>query len=268
MSGRELRQLVAIGCWLSFSLLLSGQLLGKEPRQDSMTARQHSNATHAPNSHGPVVRFVSDRETIHQHRSLPAPVERTPVVSWEYIQPSPNDVMLDVAKLAQLPTAANPPRPAKAMPTIAAPEDRAVEVSLPDQPAEVGGTAAMPSNGFWLDVRPRSVEDRRLISQSALPADVSGQQDRSNAFHRAVDRPPADLRLSHFCEASTFYHRPLYFEDPALERCGCPAGLFGKHPSVRSGAHFFLSAATLPLAMRHQKPCSCVKSGCLCQHCE
>jgi hypothetical protein len=64
------------------------------------------------------------------------------------------------------------------------------------------------------------------------------------------------LALAHFC------HRPLYFNDDCLERCGCqwcccqPAG---------SAACFYGGALLMPVRAVCQCPCSCVPSGGCCR---
>jgi hypothetical protein len=52
-------------------------------------------------------------------------------------------------------------------------------------------------------------------------------------------------------DAARFCHRPLYFDDPYLERFGCRYHFF--QPAA-SAAHFFGSALLLPLEIWHQ-PC-------------
>lgn len=51
--------------------------------------------------------------------------------------------------------------------------------------------------------------------------------------------------------AHSFYHHPLYFEDPNLERCGHDNGCF---QSVYSGLHFYGSTAVLPAKMLWVNP--------------
>jgi hypothetical protein len=50
-------------------------------------------------------------------------------------------------------------------------------------------------------------------------------------------------------------HKPLYFEEPQLERYGHTAGPF-KQP-ILSGAHFFTSILALPYNMAINPPMEC-----------
>ena len=49
-------------------------------------------------------------------------------------------------------------------------------------------------------------------------------------------------------------HWPLYFEDIALERCGCSHGLLTTHASA---LHFFGRVPLLPYLMAVEPPCQC-----------
>jgi hypothetical protein len=53
-------------------------------------------------------------------------------------------------------------------------------------------------------------------------------------------------------QASALSHRPLYFEEPSLERYGHRAR-FGLQPAL-SGAHFFATSAALPVKMALDRP--------------
>ncbi len=57
-------------------------------------------------------------------------------------------------------------------------------------------------------------------------------------------------------KASSLCHKPLYFEDVALERYGHSSGHFCQ--PIISGAHFFGSLAILPYKMGLEDPCECV----------
>jgi hypothetical protein len=56
--------------------------------------------------------------------------------------------------------------------------------------------------------------------------------------------------------ASGLCHRPLYFEEPALERYGHTWG-HAVQPFV-SGAHFFATIPVLPYKMGLEPPCECI----------
>jgi hypothetical protein len=55
-------------------------------------------------------------------------------------------------------------------------------------------------------------------------------------------------------DAPSFYHRPLYFEQPNLERYGHFHRSWRLQSAI-SAAHFFASVPTLPLKMCVHKPC-------------
>jgi hypothetical protein len=58
-----------------------------------------------------------------------------------------------------------------------------------------------------------------------------------------------------------FCHRPLYFEEPCLERCGqkyCCCGRECCCQSAVSAAHFFGTAILLPVEFMCQCPGDCV----------
>jgi hypothetical protein len=63
------------------------------------------------------------------------------------------------------------------------------------------------------------------------------------------------LEYSYFWHAPGLCHRPLYFEEPNLERYGHHAGCV-LQPLV-SGAHFFSAVGTLPLRMALRPPHRC-----------
>ena len=72
-------------------------------------------------------------------------------------------------------------------------------------------------------------------------------------------------RRMYLWEASSFCHRPLYFEEINLERYGffCCDHRCGGIPSalvqpVLSGAHFFASVPALPYKMTLDPPCECI----------
>lgn len=63
-----------------------------------------------------------------------------------------------------------------------------------------------------------------------------------------------------------YCYKPLYFEDPNLERCG-----YSEHCCVQpfiSGAHFFGTCGLLPFKMLCRCPCDCVEPLPDCPACE
>ena len=75
---------------------------------------------------------------------------------------------------------------------------------------------------------------------------------------------PADA-LRFYRYTVPFSHRPLYFEQPNLERCGHHCGVFTPYTSA---GHFFGSAVLLPLHMVLDPPCRCVPTLGDCPTCE
>jgi hypothetical protein len=62
-----------------------------------------------------------------------------------------------------------------------------------------------------------------------------------------------------------FYHDPLYFEEPNLERCGKNHGVF--QPLVSAG-HFYGRIPLLPVMLVTQRPCEKVYSLKDCRSCQ
>ena len=63
------------------------------------------------------------------------------------------------------------------------------------------------------------------------------------------------LNYAYFWQAPALCHRPLYFEEPNLERYG-HTSRFLTQPFL-SGAHFFSSVPALPLKMAIERPHTC-----------
>ena len=62
-----------------------------------------------------------------------------------------------------------------------------------------------------------------------------------------------------------FFHNPLWFEDPNLERCGRGRGLF---TTAVSAVHFSANIPILPYRFTAEKPWSCVRTLPDCTVCE
>jgi hypothetical protein len=125
--------------------------------------------------------------------------------------------------------------------------------SLPEQckPAPVD----LPLSELTTDVRPRDRE-RQVVSADALPVDCADHiftEERFLSIGLSSDSCRANrcdvLRLAHFC------HRPLYFEEECLERCGMKSCCC--QPAA-SALHFYSHALLLPMKMCCVCPCSCV----------
>lgn len=64
---------------------------------------------------------------------------------------------------------------------------------------------------------------------------------------------------------SAFYHNPLYFEEPNLERCGNACGIAS---TAVSATHFLSSAILLPYNMAKDPPCTCHRTLGDCRCCQ
>ena len=131
---------------------------------------------------------------------------------------------------------------------------------VPVTPASVSPDLSYASN----DDTEGDVETWNQLPISALNIDIrdTGGEvppDRSNGFIRSY---PRDWNLFVVCEKSYLWdapnvrYQPLYFEDVALERYGHVVRCDG-FQSVISAAHFFSSAALLPLHMLRDPIYSC-----------
>jgi HEAT repeats len=97
--------------------------------------------------------------------------------------------------------------------------------------------------------------------------DAEGKQLQfpTNHFVRCVDDTSVQLHVAGFSrlwmpgvfqwEATAFCHRPLYFEEPNLERLGYSHGFW---QPLASAGHFFGTVPALPYLMHAQPYCECV----------
>lgn len=114
----------------------------------------------------------------------------------------------------------------------------------------------------WLDIRPRSIDDEsnELITEN-IPQDVSGMP--AGMLHGTPTQTyRTELTMSSYWAGARFCHRPLRFEDPALERYGrCGEGCLGHFPVLRSTGLFMTQSALLPVSLAFQPPSHHVWSG-------
>jgi hypothetical protein len=134
--------------------------------------------------------------------------------------------------------------------------------------ASQSAVAAPPSEAppQWLDVRPRTLDKDHasIIPVHDLPADTSHLPPQSQ-IPELIELYSFELHRVDFCASAAFCHRPLYFEDRLLERYGISHGIFRCVPPVQSGFCFLSRTALLPVNMLHERPCSCVRSECICK---
>lgn len=115
----------------------------------------------------------------------------------------------------------------------------------------------------WLDIRPRTLDkdDSELVSIDKLPRDKSGLEPQDSTAEW-IQLYQADLQLRDIWPGASFCHRPLYYQDASLERCGTIAGPLRHCPSVHSAIHFAWKTGMLPASVAWRPPCRRVKSGC------
>jgi hypothetical protein len=122
--------------------------------------------------------------------------------------------------------------------------------SSTDQMAQAGGI-------FSQEPCPK-ISDLKAISQiSNVIAASPGELPRECYFDESVATPEnrAWAMTQYHWKASGMCHKPLYFEEVALERYGHSTGPFSQ-PLV-SGAHFFGSLVVLPYKMGIDPPGEC-----------
>ena len=131
--------------------------------------------------------------------------------------------------------------------------------------APVSQTSSASTNPSRLPRAPRARSYSRFTGWRAAwqiaSIAVSGNQGEDFPFECSIDDGAWHTGRS-WCEttymwkASALCHKPLYFEDEALERYGHSWGPC-LDPLV-SGAHFFTKLPVLPYCMGVTPPCECV----------
>jgi len=105
----------------------------------------------------------------------------------------------------------------------------------------------------------KQIRDRRL-QDIDLSIAVSGEEGRDYPRSCPVEDlefEPRQWPLTHYTwTASSVCHKPLYFEQPDLERYGHSLGHYMQ--PLASGAHFFLTVPILPYKMGLMTPNECV----------
>jgi hypothetical protein len=131
-----------------------------------------------------------------------------------------------------------------------------------------GEGPAGPSPASTIDYPPIGclTADIRSSEKGPMPPDDAAKDYRAMsevAIGPALGR--GWNRRMYLWEASSFCHRPLYFEEINLERYGffCCDHRCGGIPAalvqpVLSGAHFFATVPALPYKMTLEPPCECI----------
>lgn len=93
-------------------------------------------------------------------------------------------------------------------------------------------------------------------SRGELPADVAAARFAAEPTFFDTERVGRPwLQYAYHWQASGLCHKPLYFEQPNLERYGYNCGI--AQPFI-SAAHFFGTIPLLPYKMALDPPCECV----------
>jgi hypothetical protein len=140
-----------------------------------------------------------------------------------------------------------------------APNAQPISSAMPDQCQPV--PVDPPLSAITTDIRPRA-SDGKLVAPEQLPFNCSGvkpvqQQMMSIGLQ-------SDTCYPGYCDLlsmARFYHKPLYFNDDCLERCGVKRCCC--QPSA-SAMCFYGRALLLPVTACCVCPCSCVPSGGCC----
>ncbi|MDA1014041.1 MAG: hypothetical protein O3A00_06260 [Planctomycetota bacterium] len=150
------------------------------------------------------------------------------------------------------------------------------EKSKADSGAKGGLNAEDVAGKVNLAVAPDTVLNKRIdeisvnigLPKVALKGNAVVPVDQSLSMK---DCPPVkelcykaeDARVPigmHYC----FYHRPLYYEDSNLERCGVSLGLY---QNLVSATHFVTTTALLPYRLAAEPPQNCVWGRGECRQC-
>ena len=155
------------------------------------------------------------------------------------------------------------------------PAERAAQVTKAVLPAEpVADDKALLKQEIMADLTPVSQIDlRKAVELPEIPEmqdqKLREPEDQALAIlrHRkpfnifAVSRDPWLANRDSY----PFYHKPLWFEDPNLERCGRG---WGPLTTTVSAIHFTANIPILPYRFTAEKPCRCVRTLPDCTVCE
>lgn len=135
-----------------------------------------------------------------------------------------------------------------AYPIAAAPIVQPERLAAPPGTPTAPGYEFAPLASLSTNIAPPAGE---LPTQHTLPQPTSpGEPLRGEYVYS-----PESVAIASTSRARHFCHRPLYFEDPLLERDGCSVGVL---QPVVSGARFVATIPALPYLMGSRPPRSCV----------
>lgn len=146
-----------------------------------------------------------------------------------------------------------PLKPSSPAPTTAAP---APTTTLPPLPSSLDQLAA-GGGAFQQEPCPTIADLKKITAITNNISASQGELPRECYFDESVSSPQNRLwpMTNYTWKASGLCHKPLYFEEVALERYGHSTGPFSQ--PVVSGAHFFGSLLVLPYKMGMDPPGEC-----------
>jgi hypothetical protein len=120
----------------------------------------------------------------------------------------------------------------------------------------------LPLSELTADIRPRNPQDREVVLGETLPEDCAAHVFTEAQFLSIG--LSCDSCRAKWCDVlrlANFRHKPLYFEEPCLERCGLP---YCCCQPAASAVHFYGTALLMPVNVFCVCPCSCVPAqyGC------
>ncbi|TWU05026.1 hypothetical protein [Stieleria varia] len=164
------------------------------------------------------------------------------------------------------------------MVTPAAPTE-SVSATIPASTSVLTSQATEPDTTPELSEeqrRQRSVQqhlDRlsKPVHQIDMNIDLHSNVPQSRASEMTVDSYPRYVTATGLApslperDTTGYGHRPLYFEEADLERCGTGYGYLTNGASM---THFLCNTAVLPYRIGSQRPDRCVRNGPDCSTCE
>ena len=148
---------------------------------------------------------------------------------------------------AQLPALVEPAAP------MAEPGSQSTELPSPNAGQDCTPLVDAPLSQLTVDIQPSSQTGQTTIDVNRTPR-VCAAPVLSNVATVYLGTSRCDQCQWPIWPGAQFCHRPLYFEEPCLERCGYVRSC----QPTKSAAHFFCNAAVLPISMWRQcGTCEC-----------
>lgn len=135
------------------------------------------------------------------------------------------------------------------------PEGPALEVRPPSRPVPTLDDLLVDKPPLGSDPCPRPDELKRIDEVRATLSDDGGERPRECPIHGETFAGRNWTLHMQSWKASALCHKPLYFEQPALERYGHSTGRLLQ--PVVSGAHFFAAVPLLPYQTGLAPPWEC-----------